>query len=162
MGVLSGDLGRVLGTATVVASSVSFDTFPLVMVRMYGAALHRFGHCWATARLANAGACAISIRMGIHCTGGAWRGRLWLGWPLAPMEFARIALLMFTLSYVLAGMVLYIRQLLGIDLAIGSLTTLAYVLGSSIAPNYAWLWQALLQGGGLIDCGIYALRRGAS
>lgn len=69
---------------------------------------------------------------------------------------------MCALTYILTGVVLRIPQLLGHAGVLGGCVVLAYVLGMYVAPDYAWLWQALLQGGGLIGCGVYALWRGAS
>lgn len=91
--------------------------------------------------------------------GSIW---LWFAWPLAPLELGTIVLVLFAFSYMFASMVLHIRQLFGIGVVLGGCVVLAYALGTYIAPNYAWLWQALLQGGGLIGCGVYALWRGAS
>jgi hypothetical protein len=47
--------------------------------------------------------------------GSIW---LWFAWPVAPLEWGTIVLLMFAFSYIIASLVLHIRQLFGIGVVL--------------------------------------------
>jgi hypothetical protein len=84
-------------------------------------------------------------------------GAIW--WILiAPLDSTRASLFVLTLvmfAYVVGGLWLRKSLLVGTGLLVTGLA----VLGYYVLPTFFFLWAALLCGGALVSCGVYAVLR---